>query len=132
MRHLRAVGGRTRTFGRDGADYRLDGDHLVGPQGRLARVDRLPRSLPHDITNSLAAAALVLESGLATVDAVSEGLATFRHPPHRIEPLGTVGGVQWFNDSKATTPHAALAALRGFERVVPVSYTHLRAHETLR
>ena len=118
MRHLRAVGGRTRTFGRDGADYRLDGDHLVGPQGRLARVDRLPRSLPHDITNSLAAAALVLESGLATVDAVSEGLATFRHPPHRIEPLGTVGGVQWFNDSKATTPHAALAALRGFERVV--------------
>jgi len=118
MRHLRSVGGVTRTFGATGADYHRDGDHLVGPQGRLARVDRLPRSLPHDITNSLAAAALVLESGLANVADIEEALATFRHPPHRIEPLGTFGGVQWFNDSKATTPHAALAAVRGFERVV--------------
>lgn len=118
MRHLRAAGGLTRTFGAVGADYHRDETHLIGPQGTLARIDRLPRALPHDITNSLAAAALVLESGLAAVDAVEEGLATFRHPPHRIEPLGTFGGVQWFNDSKATTPHASLAAIRGFERVV--------------
>ncbi len=27
-------------------------------------------------------------------------------------------GVQWFNDSKATTPHASLTAIRGFDRIV--------------
>jgi UDP-N-acetylmuramoylalanine--D-glutamate ligase len=76
------------------------------------------RSLPHDITNALAAAALVLETGLASAGDVARALATFVHPPHRIEPGATVDGVAWFNDSKATTPHAALTAIRGFDRVV--------------
>jgi UDP-N-acetylmuramoylalanine--D-glutamate ligase len=45
-------------------------------------------------------------------------LATFDHPPHRIEPLGEFAGARWYNDSKATTPHAAITALRGFTDVV--------------
>lgn len=118
MRNLHAAGGITRTFALADADYRLEGDHLVGPQGRIAPVSAMTRSLPHDITNALAAAALVLESGLATPADVAAALATFRHPPHRIEPVGEFGGVRWFNDSKATTPHAALTAIRGFERIV--------------
>ncbi|MEO5898750.1 MAG: cyanophycin synthetase, partial [Ilumatobacteraceae bacterium] len=36
----------------------------------------------------------------------------------RIELVGEGGGVRWYNDSKATTPHAALTAIRGFERSV--------------
>lgn len=118
MRNLRAAGGITRTFAATGADYRIEGGNLVGPAGVIAPVSCMTRALPHDLTNALAAAALVLESGLATVADVVEALATFRHPPHRIEPLGTVGGVRWFNDSKATSPHAALTAIRGFERIV--------------
>jgi UDP-N-acetylmuramoylalanine--D-glutamate ligase len=78
----------------------------------------MTRRLPHDITNALAAAALVLESGLADESHVADALTTFQHPPHRIEPVATIEGVEWFNDSKATTPHAALTAIRGFERIV--------------
>lgn len=118
LRNLRTAGGVMRTFGRDEGDYRVEGGWLVGPTGRIAEVSSMSRSLPHDLTNALAAAALVLETGLATVADVAAALATFAHPPHRIEPLGEVGGVQWYNDSKATTPHAALTAIRGFERVV--------------
>lgn len=118
MRNLRAAGGVTRTFGARGADYHLADGHLMGPMGRLAPIDVMPRRLPHDLTNALAAAALVMETGLATPASLTEALATFRHPPHRIEPVGTWHGVEWFNDSKATTPHAALTALRGFDSVV--------------
>lgn len=118
MRNLASVGGATRTFAAAGADYRVEDGWLVGPQGPIAPVSEMNRRLPHDITNALAAAALVLESGLAETEHVRAALATFRHPPHRIEPLGSVRGAEWFNDSKATSPHAALTAIRGFERVV--------------
>jgi UDP-N-acetylmuramoylalanine--D-glutamate ligase len=123
MRNLRAAAellpeGRVRTFAAAGADYRVDDGWLLGPAGRIAPIAEMTRRLPHDVNNALAAAALVLESGLADVVAVRAALATFRHPRHRIEPVATFDGVAWFNDSKATTPHAALTAIRGFERVV--------------
>lgn len=118
MRNLRALDGPTRTFAPAGADYHVADGWLMGPMGAIAPIAEMTRRLPHDITNALAAAALVLESGLATVQHVRAALATFRHPPHRIEPLGEVRGAQWFNDSKATSPHAALTAIRGFDRIV--------------
>ncbi len=79
------------------------------------------RRLPHDITNALAASALVLESGLANAQAIAAALATFSAPPHRLEPLGSSGGVEWFNDSKATTPHAASTAIRAFDSLVLIA-----------
>jgi UDP-N-acetylmuramoylalanine--D-glutamate ligase len=118
MRNLRAAGGITRTFGTAEADYAERDGWLCGPSGRIAPVEAMTRRLPHDVTNCLAAAALVLESGLAGPEHVAAAVATFRHPPHRIEPVATIRGVDWFNDSKATTPHAALTAIRGFERIV--------------
>lgn len=118
MRNLRAAGGITRTFGAVGADYHVADGCLVGPKGPIAPVACMARRLPHDLTNALAASALVLESHLATAADIRTALETFRHPPHRIEPVATIDGVQWFNDSKATTPHAALTAIRGFERIV--------------
>ena len=118
MHNLRAAGGITRTFAARDADYFVADDHLVGPNGVIAAVSSMTRNLPHDLTNALAAAALVLESGLADAADVATALATFRHPPHRIEPVGEIDGVRWFNDSKATSPHAALTAIRSFDRVV--------------
>jgi UDP-N-acetylmuramoylalanine--D-glutamate ligase len=38
-----------------------------------------------------------------------------------VELVAEVGGVRWYDDSKATAPHATLAALAGFERVVLVA-----------
>ncbi len=118
MRHLRALDGVVRTFGAPGADYRLEGRSLVGPTGVIATLDDMTRALPHDITNALAAAALVIEAGVADAAAVAAALRTFRHPPHRIEPIGEFDGARWYNDSKATTPHAALTAIRGFDHLV--------------
>ncbi len=118
MRNLAGVAAIRRSFGTGTADYRVDGDVLVGPRGAIATTAEMTRALPHDVTNALAAAAVVLESGLADRDAVRGALASFRHPPHRIELIGEGAGVRWFDDSKATTPHAALTAIRGFARVV--------------
>jgi UDP-N-acetylmuramoylalanine--D-glutamate ligase len=118
MAHLRSAGGATRTFGTSGADYAVDGHRLVGPAGHIAAVAALPRALPHDLTNTLAAAALVLEAGLADAAAIEAALPSFRHPVHRIEPVAEHRGIRWFNDSKATTPHASRTAIRAFDRVV--------------
>lgn len=112
---------RHRTFALAGADYRVEGGHLVGPGGPIAASARMRRSLPHDVTNALAASALVLEAGLATPDAIEHALASFTGAAHRIELVGDDGSVRFFDDSKATTPHAALTAIRAFDHVVLIA-----------
>lgn len=121
MRYLAAAPARHVTFGTDAADYRVAGGMLTGPPGDLAPVASLSRRLPHDLTNGLAAAALVLEAGLASPAAVADALATFTGPPHRIELVGTADGVEYYNDSKATTPHAAATAIAAFDHVVLIA-----------
>jgi UDP-N-acetylmuramoylalanine--D-glutamate ligase len=49
---------------------------------------------------------------------VRTALAGFARLHHRVEPVGKASGVQYFDDSKATNPHATLSALDGFDRVV--------------
>jgi UDP-N-acetylmuramoylalanine--D-glutamate ligase len=121
MRHLDAAPARHVTFGLRGADYHSAHDELWAPSGAIADVASMGRRLPHDITNALAATALVVESGLADAAAAGRALTSFVAPPHRIEPLGERDGVQWYNDSKATTPHAAAVAIRGFDHVVLIA-----------
>jgi len=121
MRRLAGAPARHVTFGTADADYRVADGALVGPSGQLAEVAALSRRLPHDLTNGLAAAAMVLEAGLGSAAAVAEGLASFRAPAHRIELVGTIGGVEYYDDSKATTPHAAATAIAGFDQVVLIA-----------
>jgi UDP-N-acetylmuramoylalanine--D-glutamate ligase len=129
MDHLARAPGKRRTFATTGADYRverLDVDGavdtwLVGPDGPIAATSAMRRALPHDVTNALAAAALVLETGLARPEHIAAALATFSAPPHRLEPVGEAGGVHWYNDSKATTPHAAATAIRAFDKLVLIA-----------
>ena len=125
VRHLDASPARHVTFGLDRGDYRrstADGRAvLTGPNGTLADVGAMRRALPHDITNALAASALVIESGLVSNDAVGTALATFVGPKHRLEHLADIDGVAWYNDSKATTPHAASAAIRSFRGIVLIA-----------
>jgi UDP-N-acetylmuramoylalanine--D-glutamate ligase len=72
---------------------------------------------PHYLANALAAAALARAYGVGPL-AVRDGLRAFRPDRHRIAEVATSRGVLWVNDSKATNPHAAAAALRSFESVV--------------
>ncbi|WP_422936348.1 UDP-N-acetylmuramoyl-L-alanine--D-glutamate ligase [Sinomonas sp. P47F7] len=84
----------------------------------LAAVQDLGSIAPrHTVANALAAAALVRAYGVEPV-AVREGLRRFLPGDHRIQPVATVGGVVWVNDSKATNPHAAGASLAAFSSVV--------------
>lgn len=121
MRHLGSAPARHVTFGRSGADYRREADELVGPAGSFAGVATMRRSLPHDVTNALAAAALVIETGLAGGPAIEGALSSFVTPPHRLEPVAEHRGIRWFDDSKATTPHAALTAVRAFDHLVLIA-----------
>ena len=60
--------------------------------------------------------------GVATVDGRRRGRwPRFEGLPHRIALVADAGGVSFYDDSKATTPHAALAAIRAFEHVVLVA-----------
>lgn len=120
MERVQAAPGRRLTFG-DGGDYRLEGTTLTGPAGPIADTSTMRRALPHDITNALAASALVLESGLADTSAIQRALADFVGPPHRLEHIGSWNGVEWFNDSKATTPHAAAVAIHAFDDIVLIA-----------
>ncbi len=112
---------RLVTFGLADGDYRARGAALVGPDGQLvARVEELPRALPHDLANALAAVATARAAG-ASPDACRQVLAGFTGLPHRVELVGRRGQVAWYDDSKATTPASVLAALRGFASVVLIA-----------
>jgi UDP-N-acetylmuramoylalanine--D-glutamate ligase len=121
MRNLDRVAGRRVTFGSEVGDYKVVDGRLVSPHGDICHIADLPRRLPHDVTNALCASALVIESGQASLDAVRDGLADFRSPAHRIELVAEHGGIAYYDDSKATTPHAALTAIRGFDSVVLIA-----------
>lgn len=79
-----------------------------------------PTLAPHYLANALAAAALARAYGVPPA-AVRDGLRSFTPDPHRIADVGTVAGVRFVDDSKATNPHAAASSLRAFEHVVWVA-----------
>lgn len=76
----------------------------------LGRGSDLPLPGAHNRINACAAAAAALAYG-APVDAVRAGLKTFTGTAHRYEDLGTIAGVRYINDTAATAPAAAVAAL---------------------
>jgi UDP-N-acetylmuramoylalanine--D-glutamate ligase len=115
-------GDRTQTFGLDHpADWHVADGWLRGPDGlALLPVDELTRALPHDRSNALAASATALVAG-ASLDGIRTALRAFRSLPHRVELVGEAGGVRWYDDSKATAPHATMAALAGFDSAVLIA-----------
>ena len=105
------VDAATVTFG-SGGDWYLDGDVLAGPDGPFAVTGELWRALPHDIENTLAVAASLAPLGVSP-EAVARAASTFAPLAHRVTPVGELDGQTYYDDSKATTPHATLSALRG-------------------
>jgi UDP-N-acetylmuramoylalanine--D-glutamate ligase len=82
--------------------------------GELAAVGL---ATPHGVANVLAASALARAWG-TPAEAIRAAIATFQLGQHRTEVVAHHNGVTWVDDSKATNPHAADAALRSFESVV--------------
>jgi UDP-N-acetylmuramoylalanine--D-glutamate ligase len=74
----------------------------------------------HDVFNARAATAAAIEVG-AHPDAIAAVLARNESLPHRVQLVGEIAGVRYYDDSKATNPHATESALRGFEHVVLIA-----------
>ncbi len=82
----------------------------------------------HNVANALAAAALARTVGVSA-HAVAEGLRTFIPGGHRGVVVSERAGVRYIDDSKATNPHAARAALLAHDRVVWVAGGLLKGAE---
>jgi UDP-N-acetylmuramoylalanine--D-glutamate ligase len=87
---------------------KLDGQAHV-----LCKADELQIKGSHNVENALAAAAVACASGCDDAR-IAAALKAFGALEHRIEPCGTVDGVAFFNDSKATNTDATLKALTAF------------------
>jgi len=126
-RHLAVAPARRVTFsaggpgGPGGRGYRVaDGRLVTGHDDEICAVADLRRAFPHDLLNGLAAAATALEGG-ATLAGVRAALVAFDGLPHRLASVAEAGGVRYVDDSKATTPHAAVAAVQAFDSVVLIA-----------
>ncbi len=76
-------------------------------------------SLPGKANLSNLAAALAIARYFGVEDeSIKNSLPSFKALPHRLELVGEINGVRWYNDSKATTPQSAITALEAFEENV--------------
>ncbi|MES2582259.1 MAG: UDP-N-acetylmuramoyl-L-alanine--D-glutamate ligase [Pseudomonadota bacterium] len=79
---------------------------------RLMPVDVLRIRGRHNASNALAALALCAAAGCA-LGPILFGLREYRGEPHRVEPIGILNEVEFFDDSKGTNVGATVAALQG-------------------
>jgi UDP-N-acetylmuramoylalanine--D-glutamate ligase len=70
---------------------------------------------PHNLINTMAAVSAVYIAGVE-IEAIRNGLRTFKNAPHRLEPVGTIKGVEYINDSKATNVDSVVYALGSYEK----------------
>jgi UDP-N-acetylmuramoylalanine--D-glutamate ligase len=92
---------------------------LVGDPRPVPLVARDAIALPgeHNVRNAMAALLAALAAGCAP-ERLREAIASFRPMPHRLETVAEVDGVLFVDDSKATNPHATVAALRSYRRPI--------------
>ena len=79
---------------------------------RLMPADALRIRGRHNAVNALAALALASAAG-CPLGPMLYGLREYRGEPHRVEPVGIVNEVEYFDDSKGTNVGATVAALQG-------------------
>ncbi len=82
--------------------------------------DELPPVDAAYLLDLVAAGVAAIEVG-ATSAGVAATMRTFRPGPHRREVVAVRHGVTWVNDSKATNPHAAVAAASAYDSVVLIA-----------
>ena len=79
---------------------------------RLIPADVLRIFGRHNAVNALAALALACSAGCALAP-ILFGLREYRGEPHRVESVGVIHQVEYFDDSKGTNVGATVAALQG-------------------
>lgn len=104
------------TFGGNSDSYGLaekDGDKYLSKSGRpVMKVSDMIIAGRHNAMNALAAMALADFAGISE-DAQVKALKEFAGLPHRCRFIAEIGGVRYYNDSKATNVGSTLAAVSG-------------------
>ena len=94
----------------------LDDDEVGNREGIVLRhlmpADALRIRGRHNAVNALAALALATAAGCPLAPMLY-GLREYRGEPHRVEPVGIIHEVEYFDDSKGTNVGATVAALQG-------------------
>ena len=90
----------------------IDRAFISDPQeaSMVAELKDVQPSVPHNISNALAASALALSLG-GKHEKIQEAMREFKLGQHRIQTLLVKDGITWIDDSKATNPHAASASV---------------------
>ncbi|MBN1438419.1 MAG: UDP-N-acetylmuramoyl-L-alanine--D-glutamate ligase [Anaerolineales bacterium] len=105
----------------DGDGAYLDGGRIVVERGGKAEpvADRQAVLLrgEHNLANAVAACAVGAAAGIPA-DVLARGMAGFRGVPHRLEFVARRRGADWYNDSIATAPERAAAAIRSFDEPI--------------
>lgn len=83
----------------------------------LCELKDITPTVPHNVLNVMAAAGLARSIGVPA-GAVAAAMKKFVLDHHRLEVVAVKNGVTWIDDSKATNPHAAIAALHSQLRSV--------------
>lgn len=122
------AGAKAAVAGLPGRHVPVSGSHRPpggnGPDGSVLYIGELELARPKldaAYTMDIAAAATLARHMGAGGDAIAATIAKFTTVTHRRTEIGTWDGVQWINDSKATNPHAALAAVRGYPSVILIA-----------
>lgn len=97
----------------------VDRAYVEDPQeaSMFAELAEVKPMIAHNVSNTLAAAALARSVGVSHED-IRSAIKSFRPGRHRIETILSADLINWVDDSKATNPHAATASLLSYESVV--------------
>lgn len=90
----------------------VDRAFVADPQeaAMICELVEVTPTVPHNVSNALAAAGLARTVGVSH-EAIRTAITEFAPGRHRIETVLVQEGITWINDSKATNPHAASAAI---------------------
>ena len=97
----------------------VSGGQLCNQDGPLFPCDALAMPGAHNRQNLALATAVALECGLSPAQ-IEAGCRSFPGVPHRLERIRELGGITYYNDSKATNYDASLVALQSLERPLVV------------
>ena len=112
--------GRVVAYGLSEGDYLMRDGALWAGSEKLIDVEELHRTQPHELSNQLAAAAVAMAGG-AHLEGVRTAMRAWTGLPHRMVLVAEHRGIRYYDDSKATTPHAVCAAVRSAKPVVLIA-----------
>ena len=106
----------TDISGIPGCGYIDDGGMLCVGGAKVVHQDEVALRGKHNLENLLAAFCAV--NGDVPYEIMAKVAREFKGVEHRIEPVRTLNGVQWFNDSIASSPTRTIAGLKSFPQKI--------------